>query len=236
MNLSKIFNYEGNDVRTVIINKEPWFVAKDVCKILEISNNRDAIGRLDDDEKGVVLTDTLGGQQNLQTVNEPGLYSLVFSSRKKEAKAFKRWVTHEVLPSIRQTGGYNLPSYPDALRQLATNIEDKERLEKENTILLPKATMHDLFLTGKNAQPMNVAAKSLGIGRNKLFRFLRNKKVLMSNNTPYQSYIDRGYFEVIERPVVMSKDTINKPQTLVTAKGIDYIGKLLLDEGIVSIP
>lgn len=84
---------------------EPWFVAADVCRALGIGNSRDATARLDDDEKGVVSTDTLGGKQELTIVNEPGLYALVLSSRKPEAKAFKRWITHEVIPSIRKTGG-----------------------------------------------------------------------------------------------------------------------------------
>nr|WP_276561612.1 Bro-N domain-containing protein [Bacillus sonorensis] len=85
---------------------EPWFVAKDVCDVLEIKNNRDALSRLDDDEKGVALTDTLGGTQELTVVNEPGLYSLILRSRKPEAKQFKRWITHGVIPTIRKTGGY----------------------------------------------------------------------------------------------------------------------------------
>lgn len=99
-------NEQFGEIRTVLIDNEPWFVAVDVCKALEIKNSRDALGRLDDDEKGVVLTDTLGGEQTVATVNEPGLYSLVLGSRKPEAKEFKRWVTHEVIPTIRKTGGY----------------------------------------------------------------------------------------------------------------------------------
>ena len=90
----------------MVKDREPWFVAVDVCKALEIKNNRDALGRLDDDEKGVVSTDTLGGEQEVGVVNESGLYTLVLGSRKSEAKAFKRWITHEVIPTIRKTGGY----------------------------------------------------------------------------------------------------------------------------------
>ena len=88
--LPQLFNYEGQEVRTVIKDGEPWFVSKDVCDILDITNSRDAVFRLDDDEKDVVLTDTPGGAQRAQAVNEFGLYSLVLSSRKPEAKAFKR--------------------------------------------------------------------------------------------------------------------------------------------------
>lgn len=100
------FDYNGNAVRTVQQNGQLWFVAKDVCGILEIENSRDALSRLDDDEKGVVITDTLGGKQEVASVNESGLYNLIFTSRKAEAKAFRRWVTSEVLPIIRKRGYY----------------------------------------------------------------------------------------------------------------------------------
>lgn len=103
----QVFNNDRfGEVRSVVKDGEPWFVAVDVCKALEIKNNRDALGRLDDDEKGVVSTDTLGGEQEVGVVNESGLYTLVLGSRKPEAKAFKRWITHDVIPAIRKTGGY----------------------------------------------------------------------------------------------------------------------------------
>ena len=106
----QVFNSsEFGNVRVVQVDGEPWFVAADVCRALEISNSRDAVARLDDDEKGVGSTDTLGGKQGMQIINEPGLYTLVLGSRKPEAKAFKRWVTHEVLPTIRKTGSYKTP-------------------------------------------------------------------------------------------------------------------------------
>ncbi|MGE7121835.1 BRO family protein [Peribacillus sp. NPDC046944] len=105
--LQKVFNYQEQKIRTVIKNTLPWFVAKDVCGILVIKNSRDAVSRLDEDEKAVDSIDTLGGKQNVTLVNEPGLYSLILGSKKPEAKAFKRWVTHEVLPSIRQLGSYS---------------------------------------------------------------------------------------------------------------------------------
>ena len=220
--LERVFNYRGKGVRVVFKNGEPLFVAADVCRILEIGNSRDAAARLDDDEKGVVLTDTPGGPQEMTAVNEPGLYHLILSSRKPEARAFKRWVTHEVLPSIRRTGSYHrIPqTYPEALRLAAD-------LAEENQKLRPKAEAHDLFMDGKNAQSMGVVAKSLNMGRNRLFGMLRDKKILMANNVPYQEFIERGYFRVIEKSIVMGDQTINKPQTLVTAKGVDWIGRLL---------
>lgn len=107
------FNYESKEVRTVIVNGEPFWVAKDVCEILEIANSRDALTSLDEDEKGVANTDTLGGEQNVAVINESGLYSLVLRSRKPEAKKFKKWITSEVLPSIRKTGKYEIQNKTD---------------------------------------------------------------------------------------------------------------------------
>lgn len=107
MNELKVFeNEQFGKIRTVVVNNEPWFVGADVCNALEIKNSRDAISRLDEDEKDVVLTDTLGGNQKMSVINEAGLYTLILGSRKSEAKAFKRWITHEVIPTIRKTGGY----------------------------------------------------------------------------------------------------------------------------------
>lgn len=106
---NKLQVFENSDfgkVRTIQQNDIILFVAADVCKALEIKNQRDAVSRLDNDEKGVVLTDTLGGKQNMNVINEYGLYNLVLTSRKPEAKAFKRWITHEVIPAIRKTGSY----------------------------------------------------------------------------------------------------------------------------------
>jgi hypothetical protein len=104
------FDFEGRQIRVFTDEQgEPWFVAADVCHVLGIGNPRQAMTRLDDDERGVISTDTPGGMQPMATVNEPGLYTLVLGSRKPEAKRFKRWVTHEVLPAIRRTGSYAVP-------------------------------------------------------------------------------------------------------------------------------
>jgi anti-repressor protein len=228
MNQLQPFVYEGSAVRAVVKNGEPWFVAADVCGVLEISKHRDAVSRLDEDERGLVLVDTLGGPQSMAAINEAGLYSMIMMSRKPEAKTFKRWVTHEVLPQIRKTGGYNLPTtLPDALRFAADLAEENEKLK-------PKAEMHDLFMTGVNAQPVGEVAKVLGVGRNTLFKTLRELKILMENNVPYQKYLDSGHLEVIEKPVVIGDMTINKPVTLVTPKGINYIGRKLIDGGYIN--
>ncbi|MGG4042091.1 phage antirepressor KilAC domain-containing protein [Bacillus smithii] len=240
--LQKVFQYQEHQVRTILKDGEPWFVAKDVCNVLEIKNSRDAISRLDDDEKDVALTDTLGGKQEMAIVNEPGLYTLILGSRKPEAKAFKRWITHEVIPTIRKTGSYSikkLDSYmiDDPIERAKRWIEEQEEklaIQQKLQVAAPKAEMYDVALSADNAQTMSIVAKTLGCGRNKLFAFLRKQGVLRKNNEPYQEFIDRGYFRIRQVPIVRSNGTHNKPQTLVTAKGMDYIAKLLKKHGLLK--
>lgn len=115
--IQKLFNYHGSQLRTVVVDNEPWFVAKDVCEILEIKNPTDALKRLDEDERARF---NLGRQGDTNIVNEYGLYNLVLGSRKPEAKEFKRWITHEVIPSIRKTGSYSLDV---DVRQLSPELQ-----------------------------------------------------------------------------------------------------------------
>ena len=119
------------------INGSPWFVAKDVCECLGLTKHRDAVSRLDGDERGSVEVDTLGGTQQMAAVNEYGLYSLVLSSRKPSAKAFKRWITHEVIPAIRKHGAYmtgetleQALTSPDFLIRLATELKTEQEARK----------------------------------------------------------------------------------------------------------
>ncbi len=109
------FQFHGLSVRTILREKEPWFVTKDVCLVLGIGNYRDATSGLDEDEKGVGTIDTLGGMQSMSIISESGLYALIFKSRKPEAKAFRKWVTSEVLPALRKTGSYALSGLPSGL-------------------------------------------------------------------------------------------------------------------------
>ncbi|MEY3929339.1 MAG: hypothetical protein RLZZ516_1049 [Cyanobacteriota bacterium] len=119
------FDFEGRQIRVFTDEQgEPWFVAADVCHVLGIGNPRQAMTRLDDDEKGVISTDTPGGLQPVASVNEPGLYTLVLGSRKPEARRFKRWVTHEVLPAIRRTGSYTVPGLATAPAPLSSDKQD----------------------------------------------------------------------------------------------------------------
>lgn len=107
MNELQVFNYESNEVRTVMIDGEPWFVLKDVCQVLNIANHKNVAARLDDDEKDVVhLADPIGRMQEMTIINESGLYNVILRSDKPEAKPFRKWVTAKVLPSIRKTGEY----------------------------------------------------------------------------------------------------------------------------------
>ena len=139
MNNLTVFQFESNQVRVLTVGGEPWFVAKDLCAVLDLGNSSQAISRLDEDEKGVTTDDTLGGKQELATVSESGMYSLVLTSRKAQAKMFKRWLTHEVLPSIRKTGRYEIDAiaptpklpqnYLEALKALVSSEEQKALLE-----------------------------------------------------------------------------------------------------------
>ena len=123
------FNPNNAPVRVQVINGEPWFVAKDVCQALGVEKYRDAVNRLDDDEKGCpVVVDTPGGLQSMTAVNESGLYNLIFQSRKAEAKAFRKWVTGEVLPTIRKTGRYELMRKTEVVRRRRRADVDAETL------------------------------------------------------------------------------------------------------------
>jgi prophage antirepressor-like protein len=124
------FDFNGNPLTANIENGEPQFFASDVCNILEIVNVAQAVARLDDDEKGITTVYTLGGSQDVLTVNESGLYSLVLTSRKSQAKAFKRWITHEVLPAIRKTGTYSLQQM-SPLQQLKAMVAHMEQTERQ---------------------------------------------------------------------------------------------------------
>jgi prophage antirepressor-like protein len=144
---SQEFQFEGRTVRTSLNEKgEPLFVAKDVCEALDITNHNDAISGLDDDEKGVVTTDTLGGRQKASAVTESGLYALIFTSRKTEAKRFKKWVTSEVLPAIRKTGQYAMAGSGPvrAVRELQFKLKAAELRAEASALEARAARVHDL--------------------------------------------------------------------------------------------
>ena len=210
-NLMIFENPEFGAVRSILIDGEPWFVAVDVCKALQIANSRDALTRIDDDEKGVVLTDTLGGKQEVSIVNEPGLYTLVLSSRKPEAKAFKRWITHEVIPAIRKHGVYitdeklklfaEHPELLDALmKSLYAAHAENLRHRAERQTLLPKADYYDAFMDADGCTNLRTTAKELNVPERWFARFLQQTGFLYrspaGNLMPYAIPRNRGLFRV----------------------------------------
>ena len=240
MNELKVFDSpEFGQVRTIVINSEPWFLGKDVAVALGYKNTSDAISKhVDDEDKGVAKCDTLGGMQDLSIINESGVYSLVFGSKLPNAKKFKHWVTSEVLPSIRKHGMYavdELIANPElAIRAFTALKEEREKnkaLQEDNERMKPKAEFFDAVTDSKDAIDMGQVAKVLNyprIGRNKLFDILRDNGILQQNNQPYQKYIDCGYFRVIEQKYEARPGEIRiNIKTLVFQKGIDYIKKLL---------
>lgn len=235
MNEIQIFkNEDFGEIRTTEINGEPWFVGKDVAARLGYSNTVDAISKhVDIEDRGLAKCDTLGGTQEMVIINESGLYSLVLSSKLESARKFKRWITSEVIPQIRKTGAYHIPkTYAEALRALADETEKIETLKKQNQLMQPKAEFFDAVTDSKTAIPIGDVAKILdiGIGRNKLFEFLRDKNILTSDNRPYQRYIDAGYFRVIEQKYEVNGEVRINIKTLVFQKGIDWIRKQLAKE------
>jgi phage antirepressor YoqD-like protein len=173
-------------------------------------------------------------------VNEAGLYSLVLGSRKPEAKDFKRWITHEVIPQIRQTGAYSLNPY----QLIATALIEANKIlaERDAQIqqLIPKAEFFDAVAGSKTAISMGEAAKIIyeetHLGRNKLFKVLRQKGILMSDNIPYQEFIDRGYFRTIEQKyTVPDGSTRISIKTLVYQKGLDFIRKAIKEDNVIAL-
>ena len=234
MNELKVFqNKDFGEVRTVLKDGEPWFVAADVCRALEIGNASQALSRLDDDECSHTLISNEGtsGNPNFTIVSEPGLYTLVLGSRKPEARAFKRWITHDVIPSIRKHGLYavdELLENPDiaiaAFTQLKEERARRRALETKVTEDKPYTAFARSIANSSAAILIGDFAKlvhnsDIKIGRNRLFGWLRANKYLMPDNKPYQRYVDQGLFEVRESHIGTIKGDMIKITTLLTGKG-----------------
>ncbi|MDL2029039.1 phage antirepressor [Bacillus subtilis] len=249
--LQKVFNYQDQQVRTVVKDGQPWFVAKDVCNVLSHSNHKVAVSRLDEDEVSkVYLTDSLGRNQKTTVVNEAGLYSLILTSNKPEAKQFKRWITHEVIPTVRKTGGY--VANDDLFIQTYLPQAD------ENTRLFFKATLHTMKEQSKQIETMKpkvifaeavessessvlvgelakiIQQNGVDIGPNKLFQWLRDNGYLIrkkgeSFNLPTQRSMDMGLFEIKKRTVSNLDGSIRTTRTpKVTGKGqIYFVNKFM---------
>lgn len=244
-NETKIFeNVEFGKVRTVLIDEEPYFVGKDVAGILGYSDTNKAIAmHVDDEDKLNDKTALSLGQRGGWLINESGLYSLILGSKLPAAKKFKRWVTSEVLPSIRKHGTYMTDETlerallsPDFLIQLATELkaEKERRIAAENKIKVdePKvafaervadtSSLIDIGLLSKLAKDENI-----NIGRNKLFAWLRENEFLQDSeyhkNEPYQKYVNQGIFEVKEYTYTTPYGEKCGTKTYVTGKGQIYI-------------
>jgi len=252
MNELQIFeNPEFGAVRAVELDGEPWFVAADVCRALEISNTTDALTRLDDDEKSRLNLGLSGGVTNC--VNEPGLYSLVLGSRKPEAKAFKRWITHEVIPSIRKNGGYikgqeNMSDeelMAKALMVAQKKIEDQKAhlaaATEEIRIMRPKALFADSVAASKNSILVGEMAKMLKqngveIGQNRFFEWLRNNGFLIRRrgtdyNMPTQRSMELGLFKIKETSISHADGHISISRTpKITGKGQLYFVQRFLEQ------
>lgn len=248
MNDVKIFeNPEFGRVRTTVIDGEPWFVAADVCHALDIGNPSDALNRLDDDERTLVSIEGASNGKPVNGVNEPGLYSLVLGSRKPEAKAFKRWITHEVIPAIRKTGGYQVPQSP--AEQMAQGILAAQKLlaERDETIakqkeqidtLTPKGIFADAVTASKTSILVGGLAKlikqqGIDIGQKRLFAWMRENGFLIKSGTeknmPTQRAMDMKLFEVKEGSFV-DGNGVNRitRTTKVTGKGqVYFVNKFL---------
>jgi anti-repressor protein len=241
---------------------EPWFVLKDVCDVLGIGNNRDVVARLDDDEKGVDNIDTLGGAQKLIIISESGFYKVIMLSRKQEAKKFQRWVTHEVLPSVRKHGAYitdskmeEIMSDPENLVRLLNSLktENKQlqlRIENDRPkILFADAitTSHCTILVGELAKILK--GNGVEIGQNRLFEQLRQSGFLIKRrgadyNSPTQKAMKLGLFSIRETATLHSDGHVSISKTVkVTGKGQLYFvnrflgkGKLVVDDNQQSFP
>lgn len=257
MNELQIFkNSEFGEIRTVTKNNEPWFIATDVCSALDISNTSQALTRLDDDEKNTIILNEGIGNPNKSIVSEYGLYNLILASRKKEAKKFKRWITHEVIPSIRKHGAYMTSeviektlSDPDYLIRLATNLKEEKakralaeaQIERDKPKVLFADTVsasNKSCLVGELAKLISQEAIRRGeinkkIGQNNLFAWMRSSGYLCKSgerkNQPLQQYVEQGLFELKKGSYVDSNGSnITTTTTKVTGKGqIYFVNKFL---------
>lgn len=249
----KIFeNPEFGSIRTVEINKEPWFVGKDVAEILGYSNPRDALARhVDGEDKNTVVNpDANRGNPNITIINESGLYSLILSSKLPKAKEFKHWVTSEVLPAIRKHGGYLSPekieevlSDPDTIIKLATTLKEEQAKRREVEAKLEKAKPKMIFADAVSASEQTILIGELAklikqnghdIGQKRLFQWMRDNGYLIKRNgadynVPTQRAMEMGLFRIKESTIVKpdGSTSINKT-TKVTGKGQQYfINKFL---------
>lgn len=247
MNETQLFNFEGNEVRTIVIKDEPYFVGKDVADALGYARADNAIrNHVDDDDKLTHQISASGQNRNMTIINESGLYALIFGSKLESAKRFKRWVTSEVLPAIRKHGAYATPrtiddwlNNPDmmikALEQLKTEREQRLIAEQQVNELKPKATYYDLVLQNKSLLSVSKIAKDYGKSaiwlNNKLhelgIQFKQGDTWLL-----YQKHADKGYTQSTTHVI---DDEKSRMLTKWTQIGRLFIYELLKDEGVLPL-
>ena len=256
-NQLQVFFYEGIDVRTVQWGAEIWWVLKDVCDVLGLSNSRIVADRLDEDDVSqTYITDSLGRQQQTSIVNESGLYNVILRSDKPEAKKFKRWVTREVLPTIRKHGAYLTPAKleelmndPDAWIKVLTALKEeraaKEQLQLQAAADKPKVVFADAVSVSDGTILIGELAKILKgngieIGQNRLFEKLRHDGYLIKRqgtdyNAPTQRAMELGLFRVKETAITHSDGHVPISKTTkVTGKGQQYFINLFLGKGVTG--
>lgn len=238
-------NEELGNVRALEIDGEPWFVGKDVAEVLGYSNPRKAmIDHVDTEDKGVTKCDTLGGAQEMAIINESGLYSLILSSKLPKAKEFKRWVTAEVLPAIRKTGGYvnDTKQFVDyyfadcntyGREAIALMLNETKRMANQLKAQAPKVLFAEAVESSKTSIPVGDLAKiikqnGVDIGQNRLFSWLRMNDYLIKSgdrkNMPTQKSMDLGLFEVKISTFYRPDGTVDIAKTpKVTGKGQTYL-------------
>ena len=231
------FAFDGaTGVRVVPIDGEAWFVAKDVAEALGYDwHGTSNISHVPEEWRGVRSVRTPSNDQNMAVLSEQGLYFFLARSDKPKALPFQKWIAGTVVPAIRKNGGYLSPtvdfSDPDNIQKILDAWKvDRRKLEEAKSTIVTMQPAHDFGKSLLDAVDtyftMNEASKILepetGMGRNILFAWLRDKKVLRENNTPYQKYIDDGYFRVTEKGTVVGPKVV----TMVSNRGIDYIRKL----------
>lgn len=228
----KVFEFEKQAVRVELVDGESWFCLSDVCSILGIENpSRVAHETLKG--KGVITLRIAEGKGNPEKnfVSEAALYKVVFLSRKPEAEKFTDWIASEVIPSIRKTGSYSLPKSIEerSVELIADMLKVIKGQEKKITEDKPKVEFFEAVCSSKDCMDIGSAAKALnmGVGRNTLFEFLRQKGVLMSNNQPFQRFVDYGYFRVVEQKFQTPDGEIHiNLKTMVYQPGLNYIRNL----------
>ncbi len=220
MNIQTL-QYESAPLRVVMIDGEPHWIAADVCRVLEIGNPTDAIARLDDDESTLVSIEG-APPAGLNAVSESGLYNLILGSRKPQAKAFKRWVTHEVLPQIRATGSYHKrPETAIEWAQAFIGAEtERIRLEKQVADDAPKVAEWQSLMDSKGAQKIGTIAKCLGYGPNKFFALLRADGVLTQDNLPRSEH--QHLFDVVQKILPTGR---SQSVALVKPEGMSYLAR-----------